>query len=160
MRTGIGYDIHRLEDGRKLVLGGVHIPFEKGLLGHSDGDALLHAITDAMLGALALGDLGNHFPDDDPNYKNADSMILMKEVYASVSNMGFQIVNIDANIIAQTPKMAPYIFAMRQRIAKSLNIEVGRISIKARSNEGLGELGNGLAIATQAVVVVEKSKGV
>lgn len=157
IRAGTGYDIHKLVEGRKLILGGVEIPFEKGLLGHSDGDALLHTISDSMLGALALGDIGNHFPDDDPKYKDADSLMLMKSVHDSISAKGWKIVNIDANVIAEKPKMAPYIDAMRSKIAGALEIDKGNVSVKARTNEGLGEIGRGEAIEVHAVVLLEKN---
>ncbi|MFH1874669.1 MAG: 2-C-methyl-D-erythritol 2,4-cyclodiphosphate synthase [Pseudomonadota bacterium] len=155
-RIGIGYDIHKLVEGRKLILGGVEIPFEKGLLGHSDGDALLHAIADALLGAASLGDIGQHFPDNDPAYKNADSKELLKTVAKLISENGYQVVNIDSNIIIQKPKLAPYLDKMSQTIAEILNIEQDQVNVKARSNEGLGDIGQGLAAATQAVVIISR----
>lgn len=154
-RVGIGYDIHKLVDGRKLILGGVEIPFEKGLLGHSDADALLHAITDAILGACALGDIGKHFPDTDPNYKNADSKLLLKKVCEIVGTLGFKVVNVDSNIIAEKPKMAPYISEMTRTIAKILGVEENCVSVKARSNEGQDSIGRQDAISTQAIVMIK-----
>ncbi len=154
VRIGIGYDIHKLVAGRKLILGGVEIPFEKGLLGHSDGDALLHAIADAMLGAAALGDIGRHFPDTDPAHKDADSTVLLAKVAGLIGNKGYRVVNLDANIIAQAPKMAPHIEAMRGRVAEILKADAADVSIKARSNEGLDAIGRGEAIAAQAVVML------
>ena len=155
-RIGIGYDIHRLVEGRKLILGGLEIPFEKGLLGRSDGDALLHAIADALLGAIALGDIGKHFPDTDPSYKNADSGLLLKKVVEMVHDKGFQIVNIDANIIAEKPKLGPHFPIMKKRVAEILGIEEDCVSLKARSNEGLDAVGRGEAIAAQAAVLLER----
>ena len=154
-RIGIGYDIHRLVEGRKLILGGIEIPFEKGLLGHSDGDALLHAIADAILGSLAQGDIGQHFPDNDPAYKDADSAKLLEHVVALVKDRGFFVVNVDANIIAERPKLGPHFFKMRSRVAELLEIPVENISLKARSNEGLDAVGRGEAIAVQAVVLLK-----
>lgn len=155
-RVGIGYDIHKLVAGRKLILGGVTIPFEKGLLGHSDGDALLHAIADAMLGAAAIGDIGKYFPDTDPAHKDADSAKLLAKVAELVGGKGYRLVNLDANIIAQSPKMAPHIEAMRERVAAILKADVADVSIKARSNEGLDAIGRGEAIAAQVVVMLQK----
>jgi 2-C-methyl-D-erythritol 2,4-cyclodiphosphate synthase len=155
MRTGIGYDIHALVEGRPLMLGGVEIPFEKGLKGHSDGDALLHAVSDALLGACALGDIGKHFPDTDPTYKGADSAGLLSRVVELLAKEGFAPVNVDANIIAQRPKLAPHIEAMRAMLAALLCLPLDRVSIKARTNEGLDAVGRGEAIVTQAVVLVE-----
>jgi len=156
-RIGIGYDIHRLVENRKLVLGSVEIPYKKGLKGHSDGDALLHAIADAMLGALALGDIGNHFPDTDPKFKDADSTVLLGEVYKLVSERGWEPTNIDANIIAEKPKMAPHIEAMRVHISEILSIPADAVSVKARTHEGLDAVGKGEAIEVQAVVLMGKS---
>ena len=153
-RIGIGYDIHRLVEGRKLILGGMEIPFEKGLLGHSDGDALLHAITDALLGALALGDIGQHFPDTDPKYKNADSAKLLEHVVALIKSKGFFVANIDANVMAERPKLGPHFPKMRSRVAELLGIPIENISLKARSNEGLDAVGRGEAIAAQVVVLI------
>lgn len=154
-RIGIGYDIHKLVEGRKLMLGGVEIPFEKGLLGHSDGDALLHAIADAMLGAMAHGDIGQHFPDTDPKFKGYDSAKILESVSRMVTEAGYRVVNIDANVILQQPKLAPHIKKMRERVAGILNIELGHVSFKARSNEGLDSIGRGEAIAVQAIVAIE-----
>lgn len=155
MRTGIGYDIHALVERRPLILGGIDIPFDKGLKGHSDGDALLHAVADALLGATALGDIGRHFPDTDPNYKGADSALLLSRVVQLIRKRGYEPLNVDANIIAQQPKLAPHIEAMRERLAAILGLELERVSIKARTNEGVDAVGRGEAIATQAVVLVE-----
>lgn len=154
-RIGIGYDIHRLVEGRPLVLGGVAIPHDKGLLGHSDGDGLLHAIADAMLGAAALGDIGRHFPDTDPKYRGSDSAKLLSLTAALIKEKGFSPVNVDANIIAEKPKMMPHIEKMREQIAGLLNLPVDAVSIKARTNEGCGEIGHGEAIATQAIVLLK-----
>lgn len=156
LKIGISYDIHKLTEGRPLILGGIHVPFEKGLLGHSDGDALLHAIADAMLGSLALGDIGRHFPDTDPKFKGADSLKLLKEVSRICDSKGFRPSNIDANIIAERPKMAPHISAMRETVAHALQMDIDSVSIKARTNEGLDSIGRGEAIATQAIVVLVK----
>ncbi len=153
-RIGIGYDIHKLVDGRPLILGGVNVQFEKGLLGHSDGDGLLHAIADAMLGAAALGDIGRHFPDTDPKYKGADSANLLSLTAALVKEKGFATVNVDANIIAEKPKMMPHIYKMRERIAGILSLPIDAISVKARTNEGLDAIGRGEAIAVQAIVML------
>lgn len=156
-KIGIGYDIHKLVHGRRLVLGGVEIPHDKGLLGHSDGDALLHAIADALLGALGLGDIGKHFPDTDPKFKDADSKRLLAEVLSLVRKAGYAPVNTDANIIAERPKFAGYIGVMRECIAKILEMPPDSVSVKARTNEGLDAVGRGEAIATQAVVLLKKS---
>lgn len=156
-RIGIGYDIHKLVEGRKLVLGGVHIPFEKGLLGHSDGDALLHAIADAMLGAMAHGDIGQHFPDTDPKYKDYDSAKILEATSKMVADAGYRVVNIDANIILQQPKLASHIKKMRERVAGILGVDLGHVSFKARSNEGLDSIGKGEAIAVQAIVMLERA---
>ena len=154
-RIGIGYDIHRLVEGRSLILGGIEIPFEKGLLGHSDGDALLHAIADALLGALAHGDIGQHFPDTDPAYKDADSTMILGKVVQMVKEMGYRIVNVDANIIAERPKLGPHFPNMRNRMAEILGVEIDQVSLKARSNEGMDSVGRGEAIAVQAIVLIE-----
>lgn len=156
MRVGIGYDIHKLTENRDLILGGIKIPFELGLLGHSDADVLLHAIIDAIFGALALGDIGRHFPDTDEKYKNANSMELLKETCQILRNKGYKIINIDSNIICQKPKLASYIDPMRENIAKSINIGISQISIKAKTNEGLDSVGNSLSISTNAVVLIDK----
>ena len=155
IRIGTGYDVHRLTEGRKLILGGVEIPFEKGLLGHSDADVLLHAIMDALLGAAALGDIGKHFPDNDERYKNADSMKLLKEVGILLIDNGYQIVNIDSTIIAQQPKLAGYIPEMRRNIAKALNINIDKISVKATTEEGLGFTGSLDGISASAVCLIK-----
>ena len=153
-KIGIGYDIHKLVKGRPLILGGIEIPFEKGLLGHSDGDALLHAISDAMLGACGLGDIGQYFPDTDPKFKNADSSKLLSEVFLKIREKGFKVVNMDSNIIVQRPKMSSHVLNMRKKIAEILNMDIDNVSIKARSNEGLDAVGNEEAIAVQAVVLL------
>lgn len=154
-RVGIGYDIHRLVEGRDLIIGGVKITHEKGLLGHSDADVLVHAIIDALLGALALDDIGTLFPDTDPKYKDADSMKLLKFVVEKVLNEGYKIVNLDTNIIAQSPKMMPYIPKMKVAIANLLNIEISDISIKAKTKEKLDSVGENRAIEANAIVLLE-----
>ena len=156
-RIGHGYDVHRLSEGRKLILGGVEIPHTVGLLGHSDADVLLHAIMDALLGAAALGDIGKHFPDTDPAYKGISSVELLKHVGGLLAEHGYRIGNIDATIIAQRPKMAPHIQAMRENTAKALNIDVDQINIKATTEEGLGFTGEGLGIASNAICMIEKA---
>ncbi len=152
MRVGLGYDIHKLVKGRKLILGGVHIPYDRGLLGHSDADVLLHAIKDAILGALALGDIGKHFPDTDDSYEGADSLKLLEKVSEIISPKGYAVNNIDAIIIAEKPKMAPYVDQMRENIASALNISAHQVNVKATTTEGLGATGRGEGIAAQAVV--------
>lgn len=154
MRIGMGYDVHRLVEGRKLIVGGVNIPYERGLLGHSDADVLLHAIMDALLGAAALGDIGKHFPDTDPAYKGADSMALLEKVGELLEREGFFIENIDATIIAQAPRMRPHIDTMRGNIAKSLCIEVSQVNVKATTEEGLGFTGSGEGISAQAICML------
>lgn len=154
MRVGTGYDVHRLVEGRELIMGGVKIPYEKGLLGHSDADVLLHAIMDALLGAAALGDIGKHFPDSDPAYKGISSMILLKKVGELLTKEGFVVENIDATIIAQAPKMRPYMDAMRENIAEGLGMDVKHVSVKATTEEGLGFTGNGEGICAQAVCLL------
>lgn len=156
-RIGIGYDIHKLVEGRDLILGGVKITHEKGLLGHSDADVLIHAIIDALLGALALDDIGTLFPDTDPKYKDIDSTILLKHVYELVQSKGYKIVNIDSNIIAQAPKMMPYIPKMKEVLCKILNTNPDDFSIKAKTKEKLDAVGQKLAIESNAVVLLEKS---
>jgi 2-C-methyl-D-erythritol 2,4-cyclodiphosphate synthase len=156
MRIGEGWDIHQLVEGRKLMLGGIEIPHTKGLLGHSDADALLHAITDALLGAAALGDIGKHFPDTDDCYKGADSALLLAKVAFDVRALGFRIVNLDSTIIAQAPKLAPHIQPMRERIAFVLDLEVGCVNVKAKTAEKMGPVGEGLAIEARAVVLLVK----
>ena len=156
MRIGHGYDVHRLAEGRRLILGGVEIPHERGLLGHSDADVLAHAVADALLGAAALGDIGCLFPDTDPCFKNADSLVLLERVAAVVRKAGYTVENIDATILAQAPKMKPYIFEMRRRLATACGMEPGQISVKATTEEGLGFTGSGEGIAVHAVCLVEK----
>lgn len=154
MRVGMGYDVHRLVEGRKLIIGGVEIPYEKGLLGHSDADVLLHAVSDALLGAAALGDIGSHFPDSDPAYKGISSVILLKRVGELLEEKSFLIENIDATIIAQAPKMRPYIDAMRENIAEVLGLDVEHVNVKATTEEGLGFTGSGEGISAQAVCLL------
>lgn len=156
MRIGIGYDIHRLVSGRKLIIGGVEIPHEYGLLGHSDADVLAHAIIDSLFGAVALVDIGRHFPDTDEKYKGADSMLLLKCAYDLVIEHGYKLVNIDANIIVQTPKMAPYIDKIRQKIADTMSVEIDCVSVKAKTNEKLDSVGECKSISAQAVCLLEK----
>ena len=151
MRVGIGYDVHRLVEGRDCIIGGVKIPYEKGLLGHSDADVLLHAISDAILGAAALGDIGKHFPDTDPAFEGANSLDLLARVGDMVNNHGFVIENIDATIIAQAPKMRPYIDEMRQNIADALHLQILQVNVKATTEEGLGFTGAGEGISAQAI---------
>lgn len=154
MRIGTGYDVHRVTEGRPMIIGGVNIPCEKGLMGHSDADVLVHAIMDALLGACALGDIGMHFPDKDDRYLGASSISLLKQVGELLSDNNFFIENIDSTIIAQAPKMAPHISAMRENIAQALGISVSLVSVKATTEEGLGFTGNGEGIAAQAVAMV------
>ena len=149
--------MHRLVEDRKLVLGGVEIPYEKGLLGHSDADVLLHAVMDALLGAAALGDIGKHFPDSDPAYKGISSIVLLKHVGELLQTKGWKIGNIDATVIAQRPKLAPYIMNMRENIAEALYIEIDQINVKATTEEGLGFTGEGLGMAANAICIVEKA---
>ena len=156
MRIGMGYDVHKLVQDRDLIMGGVKIPYEKGLLGHSDADVLLHAIMDALLGAAALGDIGKHFPDSDPKYKGISSILLLEHVGALLEENCFFIENIDATIIAQAPKMRPYIDQMRENIAKALGIDISQVNVKATTEEGLGFTGAGLGIAASAVCLLEK----
>lgn len=156
MRMGLGYDVHRLTEGRKLILGGVEIPYEKGLLGHSDADVLVHAVMDALLGAAALGDIGKHFPDTDPKYEGISSIRLLEHTGKLLDAKGYVIENIDATIIAQRPKMRPYIDQMRANIAAALNIETDQVSVKATTEEGLGFTGTGEGISAQAVCALEK----
>lgn len=155
-RIGTGYDVHKLVEGRKLILGGVEIPYEKGLLGHSDADVLLHAIMDALLGAAALGDIGLHFPDTDPAYAGADSLMLLRKVGGMLTNKGYVINNIDATVIAQRPKLRPYIEEMREKIAVNLGIPKDRVSVKATTEEHLGFTGRGEGISAQAVSSIDK----
>ena len=155
-RIGMGYDIHRLVEGRDLIIGGIKITHEKGLLGHSDADVLVHAIIDALLGAIALDDIGTIFPDTDPKYKDADSMILLKNVYKKIQEKHYSIINIDSNIIAQNPKMMPYIPKMKETLANSLNLNLTDISIKAKTKEKLDSVGECKAIEANAIVLLEK----
>lgn len=154
MRIGQGYDLHRLVPGRPLILGGVHVPHDFGLEGHSDADVLSHAITDALLGAVARGNIGQHFPDTDPAFKDANSLDLLARAYALVQEAGYRLVNVDATIIAQRPKLLPHLDAMRQNLARRLNCPLDDISIKAKTNEGVGPEGRGEAISAHAVVLV------
>ena len=155
MRIGHGYDVHRLVEGRKCIIGGVEIPYEKGLLGHSDADVLLHAVMDAVLGAMAAGDIGKLFPDNDPTYKGADSLVLTRRVAEVMVERGYRLGNIDATVIAQAPKMAPHIPLMRQNIAAAFGVEVDRGSVKATTEEKLGFTGSGEGIAAHAVCLLE-----
>lgn len=155
-RIGQGYDVHALVPGRPLVLGGVPIPHSSGLLGHSDADALLHAITDALIGAASLGDIGRHFPDTDPRWRGADSAVLLAAAAAMLAEQGWRIGNVDASIIAQAPRLAPFVPAMCQRIAEVLAVEPGRINVKARTGERLGPVGRGECIEAQAIVLIER----
>lgn len=157
LRIGHGYDVHRLTEGRRLILGGVTIPYEKGLLGHSDADVLVHALMDALLGALALGDIGKLFPDHDERFLGADSMGLLREVCNLVSGRGYSVCNIDCTVLAQRPKLSPYILQMRSNIASAMGIDTEQVSVKATTEEGLGFTGEGLGIAAHAVVLIEKS---
>ena len=157
MRVGIGYDVHRLTEGRDLIIGGVNIPYEKGLLGHSDADVLLHAVMDALLGAAALGDIGKHFPDTDIRYKGASSIKLMECVQKLLEEKGYRVVNVDATIIAQRPKLRPYIEEMEKNIAGALKIDLDQINVKATTEEGLGFTGAGEGISSQAVCMIEKN---
>ncbi len=154
MRIGMGYDVHRLVENRPLILGGVRIPYEKGLLGHSDADVLVHAIMDALLGAAALGDIGQHFPDTDPAYEGADSLFLLKEVGSILKQHGYAVGNIDSTVIAQRPKLAPFREEMRKNIAGSLGIELSQVSVKATTEEGLGFTGTGEGISAQAIALL------
>jgi 2-C-methyl-D-erythritol 2,4-cyclodiphosphate synthase len=155
-RIGTGFDVHALVTGRPLIIGGITIPYEKGLLGHSDADVLLHAITDALFGAAALGDIGRHFPDTDPTFKGADSRVLLRECVGRVRAAGYEVVNIDCTIIAQAPKMAPHIAAMVAAISEDCGIEPGQVNVKAKTTEKLGFTGRGEGIAADAVALIEK----
>ncbi len=155
-RIGQGYDVHRLVEGRKLILGGVEIPYEKGLLGHSDADVLTHAVMDAMLGALALGDIGKHFPDTDPRYEGADSIALLREVTAMISCKGWCLHNMDVTVAAQAPKLSPHIAAMRARLAEAIGVSIDRISVKATTEEGLGITGKGEGMTATAVCLLSR----
>lgn len=156
MRIGHGYDVHRLTEGRKLILGGVEIPFEKGLLGHSDADVLSHAVMDALLGAAALGDIGQLFPDSDPAYEGADSLLLLRKVADVLAEHGYAVGNVDATVLAQRPKLAPHIPEMRERLAAAMGVEPGRVSVKATTEEGLGFTGAGEGIAAHAVSLLNE----
>jgi 2-C-methyl-D-erythritol 2,4-cyclodiphosphate synthase len=153
-RIGEGWDLHALAPGRKLIIGGVQIPFDRGLLGHSDADVLLHAITDALLGAAGLGDIGRHFPDSDDRFRNADSVLLLTEAARRVRELGLQIGNVDSTVIAQAPRLAPYVDAMRDRIAAALDLGPGLVNVKAKTAEKLGPVGQGLAIEARAIVLL------
>ncbi len=155
MRIGHGYDVHRLCEGRDLIMGGVKIEHEKGLLGHSDADVLLHSVSDALLGAAALGDIGCLFPDNDPQYKGADSLVLLKKVVDTIKENGYKIINIDATILAQAPKMKPHISQMRENIASACDIDVSSVSVKATTEEGLGFTGEKLGIAAHCVCLID-----
>lgn len=157
-RIGTGYDLHRLEEGRPLILGGVRIPFEKGLMGHSDADVLCHAITDALLGALAKGDIGTHFPDNDPAYKDADSIQLLNRVAKIIAGAGYRVENLDCTVVAERPKLRDYIDRIRQSIAECIEVPTNRVSVKAKTNEGVGPEGRGEAISAQAVVLLMESQ--
>lgn len=156
-RIGHGYDVHRLVEGRRLVLGGVEIPYEKGLLGHSDADVLTHSLCDALLGAAALGDIGRLFPDSDPEFEGADSIVLLGRVVEKVREAGFVPVNADVTVLAQRPKLMPYIDRMRARLAEALGIDAGRVSVKATTEEGLGFTGSGEGMAAHAVCLIEEA---
>lgn len=158
-RIGHGYDVHRFAENRDLILGGIKIPYEKGLLGHSDADVLLHAVSDALLGAAALGDIGKHFPDTDERYRGADSLLLLEACVALLREQGFHIVNIDATVIAQKPKLAPYILGMRENIARACQTDVSCVSVKATTEEGLGFTGELLGISAHAVCLIEQNLG-
>ncbi|MBE6599963.1 MAG: 2-C-methyl-D-erythritol 2,4-cyclodiphosphate synthase [Ruminococcaceae bacterium] len=156
MRIGHGYDVHRLKEGRALILGGVKIEYEKGLDGHSDADVLAHAIADALLGAAALGDIGKHFPDTDAHYKNADSLVLLNQVVALIAAKGYAVSNVDATVLAQAPKLAPHIELMRKKLALALRVDADRVSVKATTEEKLGFTGSGEGIAAHAVCIITK----
>jgi 2-C-methyl-D-erythritol 2,4-cyclodiphosphate synthase len=154
-QSGIGYDLHRLASGRKLILGGIEVPFEKGPVGHSDGDALAHAICDALLGAAGLGDIGTHFPDTDPRWKDADSLRFLEHVRTLLAEKHLRIMHLDAIVITERPKLGPHFSAMREALAEALGIEASRINLKAKTNEGVGAVGRGEAIAAQAIATLE-----
>lgn len=156
IRIGHGYDVHAFSENRKCIIGGVEIPYEKGLLGHSDADVLLHAISDSLLGAAALGDIGKHFPDTDPEFKGADSLVLLEKVNELLEKNGYRVVNVDATVIAQAPKLAPFIFDMRMNIAKALKTDVDFISVKATTEEKLGFTGRKEGISAHSVCLIEK----
>lgn len=156
IRVGHGYDVHKLVEGRKLIMGGVYIPWEKGLLGHSDADVLAHAVTDALLGAAGLGDIGKHFPDTDPAYAGADSLVLLDHVVALLKEKGWHVSNVDATILAQRPKLAAHLPGMRDNLAAHMGVEPEQVNVKATTEEGLGFTGEGLGIAAHAVALIEK----
>lgn len=156
MRIGHGYDVHKLVEGRDLIVGGVHIPYEKGLLGHSDADVLLHAVSDALLGAAAMGDIGGMFPDNDPEYLGADSLVLLRQVFQRLRDSGYSVINIDCTVIAQKPKMKPYIPEMRMNIAAALSTDVENISVKATTEEEMGFTGRGEGISAHCVCLIDK----
>lgn len=156
MRIGHGYDVHKLVEGRELIVGGVHIPYEKGLLGHSDADVLLHAVSDALLGAAAMGDIGGMFPDNDPEYLGADSLVLLRQVFQRLRDNGYSVINVDCTVIAQKPKMKPYIPEMRMNIAAALSTEVENISVKATTEEEMGFTGRGEGISAHCVCLIDK----
>ena len=159
IRIGYGYDVHKFAPDRKLMLGGVEVPYEFGLAGHSDADVLLHAITDALLGALALGDIGKHFPDTDPKYKNVDSRVLLRDVYQIIGEHGYELANLDATVVAQLPKLSPFIDQIRETIATDLNTEIENISVKATTSEWLGFTGRKEGISASAAVLLIKKEG-
>ncbi len=156
MRIGHGYDVHKLVEGRELIVGGVHIPYEKGLLGHSDADVLLHAVSDALLGAAAMGDIGGMFPDNDPEYLGADSLVLLRQVFQRLRDNGYSVINVDCTVIAQKPKMKPYIPEMRMNIAAALSTDVENISVKATTEEEMGFTGRGEGISAHCVCLIDK----
>ena len=158
MRVGMGYDVHKLVEGRRLILGGVEIPYEKGLLGHSDADVLVHAVMDALLGAAALGDIGQHFPDNDDRYLGADSTVLLGHVMELIREKGYRVGNVDATILAQRPKLAVYIPQMRDNLAVRMGVEPERVNVKATTEEGLGFTGSGAGMAAQAIALLEQRK--
>ncbi|HWX43551.1 MAG TPA: 2-C-methyl-D-erythritol 2,4-cyclodiphosphate synthase [Blastocatellia bacterium] len=155
-RIGIGYDIHRLVEGRRLILGGVEIPFEKGLLGHSDSDVLTHAVCDALLGAAALGDMGTHFPDTDPRFKDVSSLDLLANAFGQIAALGYAVQNVDAVVLAERPRLGPYVKSIRESLAAILAIEPGQISVKAKTSEGMESVGRGEAMAAHAVVLLAR----
>jgi len=154
-RCGIGYDLHRLAEGRKLIVGGIELPFDKGPVGHSDGDVLAHALCDALLGAAGLGDIGTHFPDTDPKWKGASSIELLRKAVEIVRAQGLAVSNVDATVILERPKLAPHVDAMRAKVAEALGVTVDRVGIKGKTNEGVGELGRGEAIAVHAIALLK-----
>lgn len=156
MRIGHGYDVHKLVEGRDLIIGGVKIPYEKGLLGHSDADVLLHAVSDSLLGACALGDIGGMFPDNDPQFLDADSLVLLRKVFEKIRDNGYKVINVDATVIAQRPKMKPYIPEMRMNIAAALSTSIDNISVKATTEEEMGFTGRGEGISAHCVCLIDK----